>query len=131
MGTIAILEETRPLNRRAATVALLMGRAKRHPHQTQGMRDAVAVFEEWMTLHKKKVAEMKAAEKERKRKEKAESKKKKTNTSRSSSSTRSRAKRRPARKGATSSTRSSSGPTENLDGNGGSPTDTSNGDVHR
>eukprot|EP00471_Norrisiella_sphaerica_P002047 CAMPEP_0184484784 /NCGR_PEP_ID=MMETSP0113_2-20130426/6460_1 /TAXON_ID=91329 /ORGANISM="Norrisiella sphaerica, Strain BC52" /LENGTH=1684 /DNA_ID=CAMNT_0026865925 /DNA_START=358 /DNA_END=5412 /DNA_ORIENTATION=+ len=73
-GTISIVEETRPLNKRAPTIALLLRRALRHPHQTQGMRDAVEVFEKWITEHRKRQAAKKAKEKEEKKQARAERK---------------------------------------------------------
>ena len=34
-------------------VTTMLGRAKRHPHQTQGMRDAIKVFKKWLNDYKK------------------------------------------------------------------------------
>lgn len=34
-------------------VTTMLGRAKSHPHQTQGMRDAIKVFKKWLKDYKK------------------------------------------------------------------------------
>ena len=34
-------------------VTTMLGRAKSHPHQTQGMRDAIKVFKKWLNDYKK------------------------------------------------------------------------------
>lgn len=31
----------------------MLGRAKNHPHQTKGMKDAIKVFEKWLKDYKK------------------------------------------------------------------------------
>jgi len=44
----------RNLKYQVNVVATMLGRAKKHPNQTQGMRGAIAVFNKWMISYKKK-----------------------------------------------------------------------------
>eukprot|EP00960_Hanusia_phi_P077929 768758-Hanusia_phi.AAC.3 len=46
------LVEDRPPNKRIWTINTMLHRAKHHPHQTQGMRDAIVIFEDWIRRYK-------------------------------------------------------------------------------
>ena len=43
-----------PIKYQISLVATMIGRAKTHPHQTQGMRDALKIYQQWMDDYKKK-----------------------------------------------------------------------------
>lgn len=43
-----------PIKYQTSLVATMIGRAKTHPHQTQGMRDALKIYQQWMDDYKKK-----------------------------------------------------------------------------
>jgi len=42
-----------PIKYQVSVINTMIGRAKSHPHQTDGMRNAIKVFEKWMRDHKK------------------------------------------------------------------------------
>jgi hypothetical protein len=64
-GTRKKAEETiqklknEPLNYQVIVVSTMMGRAKSHAHQTNGMREAVEVYEKWMKEYRYKKDKMK------------------------------------------------------------------------
>ena len=43
----------RDLKYQISVVATMLGRAKKHPSQTEGMREAITVFNKWMVNYKK------------------------------------------------------------------------------
>ena len=57
------LVEDRPPNKRIWTINTMLHRAKHHPHQTQGMRDAIAIFEDWIRKYKEEKESQKKAKK--------------------------------------------------------------------
>ena len=64
-GTRKKAEETierlknEPLNYQVIVVSTMMGRAKSHAHQTDGMREAIKVYEKWMKEYRSKKDKMK------------------------------------------------------------------------
>jgi hypothetical protein len=44
--------KNRPLTYQKQVINTMMGRAKSHPNQTQGMRDAIKIFEDWKNKNK-------------------------------------------------------------------------------
>lgn len=57
LRTIDLVEANKAPNKRIWTINTMLHRAKSHPHQTAGMREAIEVFEEWVALYKKRKAE--------------------------------------------------------------------------
>eukprot|EP00854_Cymbomonas_tetramitiformis_P021575 gene21575-25949_t len=57
LRTIDLVEANKAPNKRIWTINTMLHRAKSHPHQTAGMRQAIEVFEEWVALYKKRKAE--------------------------------------------------------------------------
>ena len=51
--TLKVIKK-RNLKYQVNVVATMLGRAKKHPNQTQGMRGAITVFNKWMINYKKK-----------------------------------------------------------------------------
>ncbi len=47
--------KNRNLKYQVNVISTMLGRAKKHPNQSKGMRDAVLVFNKWMTNYKKKI----------------------------------------------------------------------------
>jgi len=47
--------KNRDLKYQVNVVATMLGRAKKHPNQTKGMRSAIKVFNKWMINYKKRV----------------------------------------------------------------------------
>ncbi len=45
----------RDLKYQVNVIATMLGRAKKHPNQSKGMKDAILVFDKWMTSYKKKI----------------------------------------------------------------------------
>ena len=46
----------RPLKYQVNVISTMMGRAKSHPNQTKGMREAIKIFQKWLDLyHKNKI----------------------------------------------------------------------------
>ena len=46
--------KNRNLKYQVNVIATMLGRAKKHPNQSKGMRDAILVFNKWMVAYKKK-----------------------------------------------------------------------------
>ena len=42
------LIKDRPLTYQKNVVSTMLGRAKHHPHQTDGMRDAIKIYSKWL-----------------------------------------------------------------------------------
>jgi len=60
LRTIRLTEQNKPPNKRIWTINTMYYRAKHHPNQTQGMREAMEVFEAWIKDYKaRKAAEKK------------------------------------------------------------------------
>ena len=45
--------KNRPIKYQVNVIATMLGRAKKHPHRTQEMKDAIKVFSKWMSNYKK------------------------------------------------------------------------------
>ena len=45
--------KTEKIRYQVYVVTTMLGRAKSHPHQTQGMRDAIKIFKKWLKEYKK------------------------------------------------------------------------------
>ena len=45
--------KNRPIRYQVNVIATMLGRAKKHPHKTQEMNDAIKVFSKWMFNYKK------------------------------------------------------------------------------
>jgi len=54
LRTIRLTEANKPPNKRIWTINTMFYRAKHHPNQTQGMRDAMEIFEAWIKDYKLK-----------------------------------------------------------------------------
>ena len=52
MDTIKKLKKEK-IRYQVYVVTTMLGRAKNHPHQTKGMKDAIKVFEKWLKDYKK------------------------------------------------------------------------------
>ena len=46
------LIKDRPLTYQKNVVSTMLGRAKHHPHQTDGMKDAIEIFGKWLKKNK-------------------------------------------------------------------------------
>lgn len=44
--------KNRPIRYQVNVIATMLGRAKKHPHKTQEMNDAIKVFSKWMSNYK-------------------------------------------------------------------------------
>ena len=53
MYTIEKIKD-RELKYQISVIATMLGRAKNHPNQTEGMREAIKVFEKWLEKYKQK-----------------------------------------------------------------------------
>ena len=42
----------RPIKYQVNVIATMLGRAKKHPHKTKEMNDAIKVFNKWMSNYK-------------------------------------------------------------------------------
>ena len=45
--------KNRPIKYQVNVIATMLGRAKKHPHKTKEMKDAIKVFNKWMSDYKK------------------------------------------------------------------------------
>ena len=44
--------KNRPIKYQVNVIATMLGRAKKHPHKTKDMNDAIKVFSKWMSNYK-------------------------------------------------------------------------------